>query len=118
MIEALTPNGTNHPLHVRSLPRGARRGQHFMDAHVSHLFSKVLAKDSIAVAEQVAGDLVKGECFPQLLPCPLCGRVGRHIEVKDATPVMGQGKGDEPPRQAKVAGVCPAVDQILLVPPM
>ena len=44
MIQALTPNGTNHTLHVGSLPGGARRGQHFADAHVAHLFSEVMAE--------------------------------------------------------------------------
>jgi hypothetical protein len=34
--------------------------------------------------------LAKGKGFPQLLARPLRGRVGGHIEVEDATPVMGQ----------------------------
>ena len=54
MIEALAPNGTNHPLNVSSLPRRARRGQHFLDIHLSHLFSEVIAEDRVAVAQQVA----------------------------------------------------------------
>src|SRR5271165_7583700 len=90
MIEALAPNRTNHPLHIRSLPRGSRRRQHFMDAHVSHLFSEVKAEDSIAVAQQVTRELVKGKGFPQLLSCPLGSRVGGHIEVQNATPVVSQ----------------------------
>src|SRR5271167_3410695 len=61
-----------------------------MDAHVSHLFSEVIAEDSVAVAQQVTRELVKGKCLPQLLSRPLCSRVGSHIEVKNATPVMGQ----------------------------
>src|SRR5271165_90286 len=90
MIEALAPNRTNHPLYIRSLPRGSRRRQHFMDAHVSHLFSEVKAEDSIAVAQQVTRELVKGKGFPQLLSCPLGSRVGGHIEVQNATPVVSQ----------------------------
>src|SRR5271165_4142796 len=90
MIEALAPNRTNHPLYVGPLPRGSRCGQHFVDAHVSHLFSELIAEDSIAVAQQVARQLVKGKGLPQLLPRPLCGGVGGHIAVKNATPVMGQ----------------------------
>src|SRR5271157_1457002 len=90
MIEALAPNGTNHPLHVGSLPRGSRRGQHFVDAHVSHLFSELIAEDSIAVAQQVARQLVKGKGFPQLLSCPLGSRVSGHVEVQNATSVVGQ----------------------------
>src|SRR6516162_5994404 len=90
MIEALAPNGTNYPLHVGSLPRRSRRGQHFVDAHVSHLLSELIAEDNIAVAQQVARQLVKGKRLPQLLSCPLRGRVGSHIAVQNATPVMGQ----------------------------
>ena len=90
MIEAFAPNRSNHSLHVGSLPRRARCRQNFMDAHVSHLFSEVIAKDGIAVAQQVARELVEGKCLPQLLSRPLRGRVGGHIEVQDAAPVMGQ----------------------------
>jgi len=88
MIEALAPNGTNHPLHVGSLPRGSRRGQHFVDVHVSHLFSELVAEDSIAVAQQVTRDMVEGKGLPQLLSRPLCGGVGSHIE---AMPPAGTG---------------------------
>jgi hypothetical protein len=52
MIEALTPNGTNHALDVGSLPWGARRGQYFADAHIANLFPEFMAEDGIAVAEQ------------------------------------------------------------------
>src|ERR1700730_154588 len=90
MIEALAPNGTNHPLKVSSLPRRARHGQHFLNTHVSHLFSEVVAEDRVAVAEQVARRLVKGKCLSQLLSRPFCSRVRRHIEVENATTVMGQ----------------------------
>src|SRR5215472_15277874 len=90
MIEALPPNGTNHSLDVGSLPRGARRGQHFMDTHVSHLSSELIAEDSIAVAEEIAREMFEGKCLPQLLSRPLGGGVGGHIEVKNATTVMSQ----------------------------
>ncbi len=90
MIEALAPNGANHPLPIDSLPRGSRRGQNFADAHVSHLFSEVIAEDRIAVAQQITRELIEGKGFPQLLSRPLRGRVGGHIEVKNPTPVMGQ----------------------------
>src|SRR6266849_1183651 len=92
MIEALTPNRTNHSLHIGSLPRGARRRQHFLNAHVSHLPSECIAEDRIAVAQQVTRELVKRKGFPQLLSRPLGGRVGGHIEVKNTAPVMGQYK--------------------------
>src|SRR5207253_5722853 len=65
MIEAFAPNGSDHSLHIGSLPRRARCRQDFADAHVSHLFSEVIAKDGIAVAQQVARELGKGKCLPQ-----------------------------------------------------
>src|SRR6266481_381808 len=90
MIEALATNGSNNPLYIGSLPRRARRRQNFADTHVSHPFSEVIAKDSIAVPQQVARELSKGKCLPQLLSRPLRGRAGGHIEMQNATPVMGQ----------------------------
>src|SRR6516225_1639861 len=92
MIEALPPNGTNHSLDVGSLPRGARRGQHFMGTHVSHLSSELIAEDSIAVAEEIAREMLEGKCLPQLLSRPLGGGVGGHIEVENALTVMGQNQ--------------------------
>src|SRR5271155_3685167 len=69
------------------MPRRARRRQKFADAHVSNLFSKLMTKDSIAVAQQVSRGLVKGKCLPQLLSRPLRGWVGSHIEMQNATAV-------------------------------
>ncbi len=51
---------------------------------------QVITEDCIAVAQQVARELVKGKCLPQLLSRPLGGRVGGHIEVQNAAAVMGQ----------------------------
>src|SRR6516164_11155163 len=92
MIETLTANGSNHSLDIGSLPRRARCRQNFADAHISHLFSEVVAEDSIAVAQQVARELGKGKCLPQLLSRPLRGRVVGNVEVQNATAVMGQNQ--------------------------
>src|SRR6516164_928194 len=90
MVDTLAPNGTNHPLYIGSLPRRARCRQNFADAQVSYLFSEIVAEDSIVVAQQVARTLVKGKCLPQLLSSPFRCWVGSHMEMKDATAVMGQ----------------------------
>jgi len=57
MIEAFATNGANHPLDIGSLPRRARCRQDFANARVSHVFSEVIAKDRIAVAQEVAREL-------------------------------------------------------------
>ena len=89
MVQALPPNRTNDALNVGPQPGGARGAKHFLDTHVSHLFPEGIAEDRIAVAQQVARQLVKGEGFSQLLSRPLRGGVGSHISVDYATPVMG-----------------------------
>src|SRR5215472_3748231 len=90
MVQALAPNRTNHPFHIGSLPGRARGRQHFFDVHVSHPFSEVPAKDAVAVAQQVARDMVKGEGFSQLLTRPLSGWMATHVEVKNAPTIMSQ----------------------------
>src|SRR6516162_2362284 len=90
MIEALASNGSNHSLHIGSLPRRARCRQDFANAHVSHMFSEVITKDPIAVPQQVTRELLKRKSLPQLLSRPLRGWVGGHVEVQNTTPVMGQ----------------------------
>ena len=42
-------------------------------------------QDRIAVAQQVARKLVNGKGLPQLLPRPLRGWVGGHVEVQNTT---------------------------------
>src|SRR2546430_8543507 len=68
VIEAFATNGANHPLDIGSLPRRARCRQDFANAHVSHVFSEVIAKDRIAVAQEVARELGKGKCLAQFCP--------------------------------------------------
>jgi len=92
VIEALAADRSNHPLYVSSPPRRTWCRQSFVDAHISNLFSEITAEDSIAVAQQVTGELRKGKCLSQLLSCPLRGRVGGNIEVQNAAAVMGQNQ--------------------------
>ena len=85
MVQALAPNRTNHALDLGPLPGGSRGAQHFLDTHVSHLSPEGIAEDSIAVAQQVARKLIKGESFSQLLSGPLRGLGGRsHCSAKCA----------------------------------
>jgi hypothetical protein len=52
-----------------------------LDAHVSHLLSEVIAKDSIAVSQQVAGCGVPGERISKLLGRPFRGWMRRDVKV-------------------------------------
>jgi hypothetical protein len=57
MIQAFASNRTDQSLYIGSLPGRARCRQNLADAHISQLFSEGIAKDSIAVAQQVAWEL-------------------------------------------------------------
>src|SRR5215472_16119214 len=94
MVQTLAPKGTNHSLYIRPLPRRSRCGQNFLDAHVCDLPLEFLPEDGVAIAQQVARDLLKRKRLPQLLPGPFCGWMGSHIEMKNASTVMSQHQKD------------------------
>src|SRR6516165_6351222 len=81
MIEALATNGSK-PLCIGSLPRRARCGQNFADAHAPYLLPEFIAEEGIAVAQQVARELGKGRGFPQYC-CPV------HPAVRTALTLSG-----------------------------
>src|SRR6266481_309068 len=73
MVQALAPDRTNHALDVGPLPGGSRGAQHFLDTHVSHLSPEGIAEDSIAVAQQVARELICSCWACTGIPCSLAG---------------------------------------------
>ena len=90
MIEALTTNGSNHSLDIGPPPRRAGCRQDLADAHISQLFSEIMAENGITVAQQAARQLGEEKGLSHLLSRPLCGWVGGNIEVLNATTIMGQ----------------------------
>src|ERR1700716_1221058 len=80
MVQALAPNRTNDALDVGPLPGGSRGAQHFVDTHVSHLSPEGIAEDSIAVAQQVARKLVKGNASRSC--CPVHSAVGWAVTLQ------------------------------------
>ena len=51
VAQALPPNGADHPLDVRTLPRRSRRPQHFLNAKLFHLPGEIRTEDAVAVAQ-------------------------------------------------------------------
>jgi len=90
VIEAFTPNGSDDALDVGSLPRRPRSGQHFPDSHGFGLLHEVSTENPISIAQQIARRGIPGKCLHQLSGGPLGGRMGRHVEVEDAAPIMGK----------------------------
>ena len=73
VIQALPPNGADHPLEVSSLPGRPGRREHLLDAHRLHLPHEVRPEDPIAIAQQIARRGLPREGLPQLLGSPLRG---------------------------------------------
>jgi hypothetical protein len=84
MIEAFTPNGSNQSLGKRGADRTSPM------PIFSQLFSEIMAKNGITVAQQVARRRSAGKGLPHLLSRLLCDWVGDNMEVQNAPPVMGQ----------------------------
>ncbi|MGB5494449.1 MAG: hypothetical protein WBM97_08215, partial [Sedimenticolaceae bacterium] len=50
---------------------------------------------AIAVPNQITRRSIKRKCFDELLRCPLCCRMFRHIEVNNSPSVVGKHDEDE-----------------------
>ena len=92
MVEALATNRADDALHVGSLPWRAWRRQNFLDPHGFHIPAKLTAEDTVAVSEEVPGDLFKRKCLAKLLPGPLGGGMRGHIEMHDPASLVSQNQ--------------------------
>lgn len=90
MIEAFTANRTNEPLDVGILPRGVGRDRNFFDAALFDALAKHAAVDAVVVADQIFRRGIEWKRLHDLLRSPVCGRMGRDIEVEYATTIRGQ----------------------------
>ena len=90
VIQALATNRANDPFDIRPLPGRARSGQDLFDSHGLDLIHKFLSKDSIAIAQEIAGCRVPGERFPELVSGPLRGWMCRDSKMQNAPAVVCQ----------------------------
>lgn len=90
VIEALAADRADQALHVGFLPGRPRRRKHLLHAYVLDLLRKIVAKDSVAISQEITRCRVPREPVAELLGCPLRCRVGRDIEVKDPAPIVSE----------------------------
>ena len=74
----------------RTEPRGAGCRQNLFDAHCPHLVHEVLAKDAIAIPQQVPWCRLPPEGFAHLLGRPLCRWMCSNREMQNAPPLVRQ----------------------------
>src|SRR5258706_16290389 len=88
MVQTLASNRADHALYVGPLPRRPGSGEHFLNLHVPYLLSEGVAENLIAIAEQIARDLIKRKCLAQLLCRPFRRGMRGDIKVDYPTAVM------------------------------
>lgn len=88
VVQAIAPDTTDDPLHVRILPRAARSRDHFFDEKTVHAVAKSLTVDSISIAKQMLRCSIPWKGLDHLLPYPLGRRVHRDIEINHLSTVV------------------------------
>jgi hypothetical protein len=83
VIQTLTPDRADEPLHERVLPWAVRRRENLLDPHALHAMPKWLTVDAVAVAKEVGRRGLVREGVDELLRGPDSGRVLGDVEVDD-----------------------------------
>jgi len=99
VVQTFTPHRTGQPLHERILPRTVRRREDFLDAEVLHSAPEPLAIDVVAIAEAVLRRGCRSGVH-DLLGRPVRGGVLGHVEVDNASAMVGEHNEDEEHPQA------------------
>src|SRR5215469_929337 len=95
MIQAVTPDRSDQPLHMGSLPWTGGRGEDFLDAHASDSLLELTPIDLVTIAQQVPWCGIFGKRLYHLLSCPARRGMLRHIKVNHTSPVMSQHDQDK-----------------------
>jgi len=88
VVEEFAPDGSDHALSERVLPRGVRRGEDLGKTDGLHSLSKLSAEDAVAIADEEPGRRVVREGLDKLLRRPSRGRGIGHVEMYDSAAVM------------------------------
>jgi hypothetical protein len=86
MVQTLTWNRANQPLDECVLPRTPWRGEDLFDPQRLNSASKLVAIDSVTVADQLWLGVPFGEGFDPLLRSPFGARMFRDSEMKYLPP--------------------------------
>src|SRR5215472_266852 len=92
MVQAFTPNRTDDPFDVSTLPRS---GENFFDIHYRDLVAELLSVDAVTISQQISGRCVERKGFEHLLRRPFSGRMSRDVKVDNTPSVMGENDKDE-----------------------
>jgi hypothetical protein len=95
VVQAFAADTPDQPFDVGVLPRRPWRCDDFLDSHTPHPLATQGAVDAASIAQQIPRGLVPWEGVADLLCGPLSGGMFPHIEVDDATSMVGQDDKDK-----------------------
>src|SRR5713101_5930066 len=88
VVQALASDGAHESFYKRILPGGSRRGEHFLQSHISARVGEVSSVDGVSIAQYISWRFLPGKRFPHLLHGPLLCGVFRHPEVHHLASLM------------------------------
>jgi hypothetical protein len=95
VIQALATDAANEPFHEGILPWALWGDEDLFVPQVPHPLAKQSVVDAVSIAQQIPRRLVPWEGVDDLLCGSLSGGMCRHIEVDDATSIVGQDDEDK-----------------------
>src|SRR5215472_6092290 len=110
MIQALTPDGSNQPLHVGPLPWARRSGEDFFHAHAWDSLAELTPIDLVPISQQVTWCVIFGKGFDHLLSGPARRGMLRHLRVNHTSPVMTRTTKTNKTRKVAVGTVKKSID--------
>ena len=95
VVEALAPQGADHALDKRILPRSPGRREDFVDTHCACGTPKVPAIDRVAIPDDKPRSAVPGPRLAELLRGLRRSRVRRDVHVDEAPSTVREHDEDE-----------------------
>src|SRR5207237_275419 len=93
--QAVTPDGSDQPLHVGPLPWASRRREDLLHAHAADSLVELTPIDLVPISQQVTWCSVFGKGLDHLLSGPPRRRMLRHVKVNHTPAVMSQRYQDK-----------------------
>lgn len=90
VVEALSADGADDAFDASVLPRRSGCGREVMDTHRFELLVEIPSVNSVIIPEQISRCAVERERFHDLLCSPFRSGMRRHIEMKNASPIVGK----------------------------
>jgi hypothetical protein len=89
MVQTFSANRADYAFHVSTLPGRPGSAKDFLDIHYCDLPAELLPIDPVSISQQILRCGIEGKGFEHLLRGPFRGRMSRHVEVDNASSIMG-----------------------------